>query len=145
MSRWRAQQTMVVSRLAGFACLLVIVSCNAKQDALMAESALGQLHNHLAAHEDDQIFAEATPEFQKAMNAENSRDFFKRIRGRLGAPHASKPISIQVNHMPAGTFMVCQFQTSFDKGNAQENVTWHLQDGKPRLVVYQVISPKLTE
>jgi len=145
MSRWCAQQTMVASWLAGFACLLVIVSCHAKQDASIAESALGQLHNHLTGQEDDQIFADAAPEYQKSMNVEANHAFFNRIRRKLGAPHASKPISIQVNHMPAGTFMLCQFQTSFDKGNAQENVTWHLQDGKPRLVVYQVISPLLTE
>jgi hypothetical protein len=41
--------------------------------------------------------------------------------------------------------MVCQFQTHFDKGNAQEYVTWQLQDGKLLLVWYQVISPLLTD
>jgi hypothetical protein len=136
---------VLISWLVGGACLLALVSCYAKQDVSIAESALDQLHNHVSAQQDDLIFAEATPEYQRSMNAESSRAFFNRIRRKLGAPHASKPISIQVNHMPAGTFMVCQFQTRFDKGNAKENITWHLQDGKPRLVVYQVISPLLTD
>jgi hypothetical protein len=135
----------VVLWLSSIACLLALVGCNAKQDMATAGNALSELHSRLITQQDDQIFAEATPEYKKAMTAESSRDFFKRIRSKLGAPHASKPISVQVNHMPAGTFIVCQFQTSFDKGNARENITWHVQDGKPRLVVYQLISPLLTD
>jgi hypothetical protein len=125
--------------------MLALLGCNLKQDTTTAERALSELHSRLTDHQDDQIFIEATPEYQKAMSAESSREFFKRIRSKLGTPHASTPIRIQANHTPAGIFLVCQFHTSFDNGSAQENVTWHLQDGKARLVVYQVVSPLLAE
>lgn len=125
------------------ACFMVLISCSEERNVSIAQSAVDELHNLLKAQADEVIYAEATVEFQKSMDAAASRAFFERIRRNLGAPHVSRLISIRVNHMPAGTFLVCQFQTSFDKGDAQENVTWRLQNGKPRLVGYYLRSPLL--
>ncbi len=138
------------SATIGFGCavacgclMLLMLSCSFKQELSMTRSAVEGFHNRLEAQEDKQILTDATPEFRKSMNAETGGTLFARIRRKLGSPRVSKPISIRVNRMLTGTFIVAQFETSFDKGDAQENFTWRLQDGKPRLDAYSVNSPLL--
>src|SRR5690348_1858042 len=74
----------------------------------------------------------------------NNAGFFARIRNKLGMPTSSEPTSVQVNHMAAGTLINARFRTRFEKAEAQENFTWRIQEGRPRLVGYSVNSPLLS-
>ena len=125
-------------------CLVLLVSCSMTQDVGLvqqAPSAVESFHQQLNAQQGEQILSSATPEFQKAMSKDTYLAFFARIRRKLGTPISSKPTSIFVNHVPGATLIVAQFQTKFDKGDAQENFTWRVDNGKPRLLGYQIGSP----
>ncbi len=117
------------------------MSCSTKYVSI-TERAVDEFHERLRSLQDERIISDATPEFQKSMRAE-SRVFFVRIRKTLGTPRRSRPISVHVNHMPAGTFIAAQYETSFEKGDAQEDFTWRIQEGKPLLLGYHVSSPLL--
>jgi len=123
--------------------LASLPSCSLRHDFSAALAAVDGFHERLGAGHVDQIFADASPEFQKSMNAEASDAMFGRIRRKLGRPRASHATALQQNNTPAGTFIVAQYQTQFDSGVAQETFTWRILDGRPRLAGYTVSSPLL--
>jgi hypothetical protein len=45
--------------------------------------------------------------------------------------------------MTAGVFIQAIYQTHFEKGDAQEDFTWRVEAGTPRLMGYQISSPLL--
>jgi hypothetical protein len=108
-----------------------------------AITATNEFHHHLEAAEFEKILADATPEFKKRTTVERSTASFDQIRTKLGKPNISQPTNIQIKHMPAGKIIVIQFQTRFEKGNAQETFTWRIEASMPRLISYSVSSPLL--
>src|SRR5271166_2551595 len=127
-----------------FLCVAVLTCCSRRQDISTALNAADAFHSQLARGQYEQIFSEATPEFQNSISRDGSRTLFARIIKGLGNPESSSFTRVQVNHMPAGSFIVAQSRTKFEKGEAIENFTWRVNEGKPFLVAYTVSSPLLT-
>ena len=144
MTMQASSNDRVVHWWAVLACLSLLTACSIKRDLSLAEAATETFHHRLAASDNDAIFAEATPEYQKTMTNVGNRAFLSRLRRTLGAPRSSRLLGLHENHMPSGTFVVGLYSTHFEEGEAQETFTWRLQDGALRLSGYGITSPLLT-
>jgi hypothetical protein len=124
-------------------CLLLSTSCSADRDISLARAAVNEFHGRLKSRQFERIFADATPDYQRAMSAEASQAFFVRMSTSLGSPVSCQVTRVQVNHMPRGTLIVVQAETKFDRGSAQEQFTWRVEGQGTRLVAYTASSPDL--
>jgi hypothetical protein len=109
----------------------------------MAQKAVEEFHHRLDIGKDELIVKEAEPEFLNSTGAQTAHAFLVRIRTKLGSPVLAKAIDIRVNHMPKETFIIAKYRTGFEKGTADENFTWRVREGKPRLMAYFINSPLL--
>src|SRR5260370_18567130 len=96
------------------------VSCSLRQDFTVIRGAVDELHHRLEAQQDELIFTEATPEFQKSMSPQTCHTFFARIRRKFGTLSSSQQTGFRVNHTLGGTFVDAQYRTKFEKGEADE-------------------------
>lgn len=110
----------------------------------MAQTAADEFHRRLGDKEDEQILANAAPEFRNAIGTEPAA-LFARIRTKLGIPHDSRPMNVQARHMQSGNFIIGRFITKFDEGDAQENFMWRIQNGNLYLVKYSIESSLMTD
>jgi hypothetical protein len=115
-----------------------------KQNLSMAQLAVDGFHQSLKVHDDGAIAVDVAPAFYQSVGVEARRAYLARIRSTLGAPVSSSPINVHVDHMPAGTFLSARYQTHFEKGEAQEDFSWRIENGRPYLVAYSAASPLLT-
>jgi hypothetical protein len=122
---------------------VILCSCISGQHFKAAEDARDRFHQRLRAHEFEKILNDATPDFRKSMSDDAGPVFFSRVSNILGAPISSKPVTVRENHMTAGVFIQAIYQTHFEKGDAQEDFTWRVEAGTPRLMGYQISSPLL--
>jgi uncharacterized protein DUF4019 len=114
-----------------------------EQNIEIARNAANEFHRRLEAKQEGQIVAEADPLFMVSNSRDSTIAMLTRVRRKLGAVRASEPAGVQVNVMPQGTFIVAQFRTRFEKGEAQEKFTWIIHEGKSQLAGYFVDSPLL--
>ena len=84
----------MIRPLIACACLM-LASCSIKHDFTVVPRAVDEFHHRLDTQQDELIFKEATPEFQKSMSAETSHAFFTRIGRKLGMVTSSSPARTQ--------------------------------------------------
>lgn len=108
-----------------------------------AQGAVDEFHHQLDTAQDELVWRQAAREFQHSMTIDDTHALFARIRSGLGPSQSSRAVQLHVNHMPAGTFMTARFKTKFGKGEAEEDFSWVVRDGKPRLLGYFVKSASL--
>ena len=123
--------------------LMLLTACSMKQDISMAQRAAEGFHQSLRVHQDGAITVDVAPGFYQAVGVQGRRAYLARIRSALGAPVSSSLINVHVDHMPAGTFLSARYQTQFENGNAQEDFSWRIENGRPYLVAYVAASPLL--
>jgi hypothetical protein len=120
--------------------LILLAGCSMKQDLSMAQRAADGFHQSLKAHADGTIAVDVAPAFYEVVGMEARRTYLARIRSTLGAPVSSSLLNVHVDHMPAGTFLSARYQTHFEKGDAQEDFSWRIENGRPYLVAYTAAS-----
>lgn len=105
--------------------------------------AADDFHASMMAHEDGRASVDTAPEYYRAVGAEERRAYFGRIRSTLGKPLSSSAVSVHVSHMQAGTFLYGRFQTKFERGDALEDFSWRVDQGRVYLMAYAAVSPLL--
>lgn len=121
--------------------VILFCSCISTRYLKTAQEALDGFHGRLKEHQFEKILSEATPEFRRSIGEGSGRLFFSRVSNVLGSPVSSKPLGVRENHMPAGVFIQASYHTHFEKGDAQEDITWRVEAGVVRLAGYQISSP----
>ncbi len=134
-----------VAWLATALLLVLLPGCSMKQDMSMAQRAVNEFHASLKAHKEGDVAVDVSPRFYQSVDVGARRAYLARIRSTLGAPLSSSPINVHVDHMPAGTFLSARYRTHFEHGDAQEDFSWQVENGRPYLVAYAVTSPVLAQ
>lgn len=134
--------------------LLVLVSfasCSTTQKQIgipaEAQATIDAVSEDIAAGNDDKIYQEAADEWRHASTLEQSREFFKTLRTKLGK------VKSRVFHMArgeqntsglsGGQSYVVQYQTSFEQGTGMETFTLVERNGRWLLARYFVNSEAL--
>jgi hypothetical protein len=131
----------LLSFVAVFAVLILFPSCSAKQDIKTANEAVGRFHNLLDAERFAEIYDGADQRFQQASGREDMLKFFAAVHRKLGNVRGSAARSFNISYFAGqGKMVVVGYYTTFERGAAQENFTWHMGKQGAQLVGYQINS-----
>jgi hypothetical protein len=131
--------------------LVTLSSCAApeKQIGIPTEvqATIDSVTADIGAGNDEKIYQDAADEWRQASTQEQTREFFKTLRTKLGK------VKNRVFHMArgeqneggikTGQSYVVQFQTAFERGGGMETFTLVERDGRWQLARYFVNSEAL--
>jgi hypothetical protein len=136
--------------------LIIIVSlssCNSAQKQIgipgEAQATLDAVIADMAAEQDEKIYRDADDEWRRASSLEDTREFFKTLRTKLGkvktrAFHSARGEQNAGSDAPTQSFVV-QYQTSFERAEGMETFTLVGRNGRWFLARYFVNSEALKQ
>lgn len=135
------------------AVLVSLSSCAPSQKQIgippEAQTTIDAVSADIDAGNDEKIYQDAADEWRQASTPEQTKEFFKTLRTKLGA------VKSRVFHMArgeqneggvkTGQSYVVQYQTSFERGEGMETFTLVERDGRWQLARYFVNSEALKQ
>jgi len=118
--------------------LLFLAACHPVQDMSKLDSAVELFHQRLAAGDDDTIYREAGPEYQRSIDAETNHRFFAQILRTRGMPGRYHRTAYNVAYNGEIETVVEEYRVSYEKGDAAETFIWRLADGKATLIGFTI-------
>ena len=112
-------------------------------DYQIASSAVDRFHKQLNAGDYQQIYDEATVDFQRSGSRETFGRVLDNIRQKMGAAGKGNVAGFHVNWRNNRLWVDQVFNTQFEKGQGQESFVWEIVHDQPRLYNYRVDSPNL--
>ena len=97
----------------------------------------------VAAGQDEKIYKEAAEEWRRASTLDETREFFKTLRTRLGNVKTRAYHTARGEQAMNGQSLNVQYQTSFERGEGMETFTLVERDGRWLLARYFVNSAAL--
>lgn len=125
--------------LAITACLAGLTACSAGKAKQAAEQRVAKFHAQLDAEHYHDIYAQASPEFQKSGSEAELNEFFGAVHRKLGNVQNAEEQTFFVNFNTSGTTVTLTYKTSFANGRASEQFVWRNGD-QPLLVSYRIDS-----
>jgi hypothetical protein len=131
--------------------LMSLASCNAEQKQVgippAAQATIDGVTADIAAENDDKIYRAAAEEWRQASTIEQSREFFKTLRAKLGGIkgrtfHTARAEQNAGSAQPEQTLIV-QYQTNFERATGMETFTLVEREGRWQLARYFVNSEAL--
>ena len=111
-----------------------------------ASSLVGELHSRMQQHDWDGIYSESSSAWKDKEPSDKTRALFTGIDRKLGQPLSAKQFNIHVDANGGGRFITAAFTTRFERDpEAKESITWKYEDGKFRLIRYNISSDKFLE
>jgi len=137
--------------LAGLILLASFSACTPQQKQIgipgEVQATIDAVTEEIAAGNDDRIYQEAADEWRQASTPDQSREFFKTLRTKLGK------VKNRVFHMArgeenaggtkVGQSYVVQYQTAFENADGMETFTLVKRNGRWMLARYFVNSEAL--
>jgi hypothetical protein len=107
------------------------------------QAVIDRVTEDVAAGRDDQLYAEAAPEWRERVTAEENRRLLARVRERLGRVQ-SRALHTGTERAAGGArTLVVSYQTTFERGTGMETFQLAERDGRWLLVGYGVTSDAL--
>jgi hypothetical protein len=128
-----------------------LVSCAADQKQVGipagAQTTIDTVADDIANAREEKIYTEAAEEWRQAATLEQTKEFFKTLRAKLGsvrsrAFHTARIEQNTGSAKPVQTLTV-QYQTGFERGNGMETFTLVEREGRWQLARYFVNSDAL--
>jgi hypothetical protein len=121
-------------------CVLALLGCSAQADIAASERAVEEFRALLAAQQHEKIYSGSSSELKQSVSQADLDKLLDAIHRKLGKVSAAQPTAWHVNVNTAGTFVTLGYQTTFEHGEATERFVYRIEDGKARLVSYQINS-----
>ena len=109
----------------------------------MANASVQHFHDQLNAAQFEQIYTESDARFQSDASKEDILKLFEAVHRKLGNTKSQNLSFWNVNTTTNGFFITVVYDTSFERGSAQENFTWVKEGNKLSLVGYHIQSNAL--
>jgi hypothetical protein len=123
--------------------LVVLAGCHPVQDSSQVDAAVDKFHERLAAGDNDSIYREAGPEYQRSIDIETNQRFLARVERKLGTPGKGSRLNYNVKYSSGEAVVNTQYDVKFTNGDATESFIWRVKDGRATLLGYTVDSPVL--
>ena len=105
-----------------------------------ANAAVREFHDRLNGGRYEEIYRQADGGFTRPGKHDQLVRFLEAVHTRLGNAGVSNLANIRVNVTTGGTFVVAQYNTTFDHGSAVETFTWIRSSGALKLSGYNIQS-----
>jgi hypothetical protein len=125
------------------AMALFLAGCTGGDDVAVTEQAIGRFHKELNAGAFVGIHQNASAEWKEASSEPASVELFNGVRRKLGKFVSGKQSGWKVNYGTAGTIVVLQYDSKFEKGDAQETFTYRRSGDRAELIGYNINSRAL--
>jgi len=113
------------------------------QGHLLANKFVGDFHQKLNNAQFEQVYEASDQDFRTAGKHDELVKFLALVHSKLGNATAESFRNIQMNANMNGTFMVAEYDTTFERGAAVETFTIRKTDGSWKLYGYHVQSNAL--
>ena len=129
--------------IAIFVGALVLTCCNPVKSTAEADKAAAEFHALFDAEDFDQIFNTAHADFQASQPREDTINFLRSVRDKLGSVKSTNRTGWQANSINMKTNVVLTFRTEFENGQGVETFTYRVIDGSAILLGWHVNSNAL--
>ena len=123
--------------------VIQLCACSMSKDTGVAEQAVKQFHEQMAAAQDDGIYDAADSRYKQAVTKEVSHGFLSRVRRKMGAITSTTRTGFRVNVTTSGNFVTLQYKTQCANGEMDETFVWNVENAQAQLVKYNVNSPAM--
>lgn len=136
--KWSLAITLAVSIFFMWQCGAAFVNGRS-----LADTAVRQFHEELNEGRFQNILDDASEGFSNGATNQDPLKFFSGLHAKLGAAGAGTLVSMKVNVGFGGTFLVCEYNTTFAFGAAVETFTWKKAGATLKLAGYSIVSNAL--
>jgi Protein of unknown function (DUF4019) len=109
----------------------------------LAETAVREFHRNFNTGQYEQVYLAADPTFAQNANHEELLKLLEAVHRKLGDAKSEKLLSLNVNTLPSGTFIITRYTTVFTLGTATETFTWIKRGSTLKLYGYNIQSNAL--
>jgi hypothetical protein len=135
------------SSLRRWSAVLVAVgflaACSATQDFDLAQAAVKNFRELMAAQKFDQIYADSADDLKKTTTEQNLTRLLAAIDRKLGPVKSAESNGWSVNYNSSGTSVTLKYKTQFEKGTGVETFVYRVSGGKALLASYHINSEDL--
>jgi hypothetical protein len=124
-----------------FICLILTSCGNLSSETIEAELAL--FHDRFNAEEFQAIYDASSEDFKSGENEENTLQFFRAIRGKLGTFQDSKQTRWFAKTSTKGSRVEIVLQSTFENGTGAESFVFISEGDNARLHSYNINSRAL--
>ena len=126
-----------------FIGVFLLTGCNPVKSTAEADKAAAEFHKLFDAEDFEQIFDAAHSDFQASQPKEDTINFLRSVREKLGSVKSTNRTGWQANSMNLKTNVVLTFETEFENGQGVETFTYRIADGDAILLGWHVNSNAL--
>lgn len=128
-----------------FVILLLAWQCGSAlwQGRALANAGVRDFHQKLNGAQYEEIYRQADEGFTRAEKHDELVRFLRAVHTKLGNAIAENLGNMRVNTTIGRTFIVTQYNTSFEHGSAVETFTWRKTNGVLKLYSYDIRSDAL--
>jgi len=119
---------------------LVLMGCSVSQDMASTKDEIPKFHAALDAEKFDDIITNATADLNPATNDGTFRKILEAIHKKLGKFKSSTPVGWNDNATTGGHFVTIAVKSIYERGAADENFVFRLQDKSAKLAGYHINS-----
>jgi hypothetical protein len=130
---------LVLAALAGLA------ACSPGSDVPAAERGVAAFHAALDSGRYGAIYAASSDEMKRPTSAEDLTRLLAAVHGRLGRLRAGSTRSWNDSRTTSGRFVTIDYAATYERGAAEENFVFRIDDGRAALAGYHVDSRALVE
>ncbi|WP_116810576.1 hypothetical protein [Steroidobacter cummioxidans] len=105
-----------------------------------AEPEVKRFHDLLKEREFEAMYAATGQQFKSAVPKNMAIKLFSAIDRKLGPLQQTKQVNWNVNTHNLVTTVALVYQSRFESGEATETFTFHVLNGKPELIGYNIAS-----
>src|SRR5439155_11860482 len=109
----------------------------------LANVAVREFHQKLSGGRYEEIYLEADEGFTGAGKHDELVRFLEAVHTKRGNAGVESLANMRVNATTVGTFVVAQYNTTFEHGSAVETFTWIKSNGALKLYGYNIQSNAL--
>ena len=142
--RRRRERNPVTWIVIGVVVLIVLYSCGQSAYRLyrIADAGTTRVHQQLNQAQYEDIYGDATDAFRSKGSRGESLAFLEKVHQTMGDAHRAKLRGFNVNRNTSTTMVTLVYATTFDKGDANEQFVWQIQDETAKLYGYHIDAPQ---
>jgi Protein of unknown function (DUF4019) len=129
-----------VALIAAALLFAILSACSATKDVDLAQAAVAQFRELMAAHKFEQIYSDAGDDLKKSTTEQNLTRLLDAIDRKLGAFKSAQSNGWNVNYAPTVTSVTMKFKTQFERGAGVETFVYRVTGGKALLAGYHIDS-----
>lgn len=135
---------MLKRALPVFAILAGLLACtNPFKAGQMSDASVAAFHQKLDQAQFHDMYANTSPEFQRASSEKDITDLFNAVHTKLGNVVSANRTGIYMNATTRGNFVRTTYETTFARGKGTETFNWLLANDQLSLVGYHIESRDL--